>query len=149
MRAWMALAAGGLMLAACEGTPKEITADGAWVRLPAVKRQPAAAYVTIHGGPVDETLISVSCDVAIRSEMHETMRSGNMADMKQLATVPVPARATVAFAPGGRHIMLFDLNPALTPASKHVPKLTLTFADGKRVVVPATVVGAGDPAPAA
>jgi hypothetical protein len=149
MRAWLAVVAGGMMLAGCEGAPKNVTADGAWLRLPAVKRQPAAAYVTIHGGPTDETLISVSCDVAIRSEMHETMRAGGVASMKPLASVPVPARQTVTFAPGGRHIMLFDVNPALTPRSAHVTQLTLTFADGKRLVVPATVVGAGDPAPGA
>ena len=148
MRAWTALAIGGLMLSACESTPKDVTADGGWLRLPAVKRQPAAAYVTIHGGASDERLISVSCDVAIRAEMHDTMRSGSTADMRPLASLAIPAHASVAFQPGGRHVMLFDVNPGLTPATRHIPTLTLTFADGKRIVAPLTVVRAGDPAPA-
>lgn len=149
MRAWVALVAGALALAGCEGKPKEVTADGGWVRLAAVKGRPAAAYFTIHGGPVDRTLISVSCDVAIRSEMHETMRAGSVADMKPLGSVAVPARTDVAFRPGGRHVMLFDVNPGIRPGGPHPPRLTLTFADGTRIELAASVVNAGDPAPGA
>ena len=132
-------------LSACGG-PERVTADDAWIRLPAAPGRPGAAYFTLHGGRSDATLIDVSADVAVRAEMHESMSgAGGMAAMKPLASVPVPAGAKVVFAPGGKHVMLFDLGPRVA-AGQRVP-LKLSFAGGKTIEVQAMVVGAGDPAP--
>lgn len=129
-----------LALAACS-RPKELYVDHAWVRLPAVRTQPGAAYFTLHGGKTDATLIAVSTDVAIRSELHESMAQA----MKPVASVPVPAGSTVPFTPGGRHVMLIDLNPAVKPGGKLT--LTFTFADGERILQDAAVLDAGATAP--
>ena len=129
-----------LALAGC-AKPKETYVDAAWVRLPAVRSQPGAAYFTIHGGKADKTLIAVGTDVAIRSELHDSMGGG----MKPVASVPVPAGSTVAFTPGGRHVMLYSLNPTVKPGSKIT--LTFTFADGERILQDAAVVDAGAAAP--
>ena len=132
-------------LAACQARA-ELGADKAWVRLPAVAGQPGAAYFTIHGGMVPDTLLAVSTPAALRTEMHESMKDDTgMAKMAPLDTVPVPARAQMRFAPGGRHVMLFDIGPNVKPGDK-VP-LALSFAAGKRIEVQAQVVGAGDPPP--
>ena len=139
-----ALALAALSLAGC-GKPKPLRVDHAWVRLPAVPRQPAAAYFTVHGGPEAATLIAVTTDVAITAEMHESMTSGGMASMKPIATVPVPAKTDVAFAPGGRHVMLFDLNPAIRPPRPIT--LTFSFSNGERILVDAASIAAGAPAP--
>ncbi|MCI1141584.1 copper chaperone PCu(A)C [Sphingomonas sp. WKB10] len=105
-----------------------------------------AAYFTLHGGRSDATLIDVSADVAVRAEIHESMSgAGGMAGMKPLASVAVPAGAKVVFAPGGKHVMLFDINPR-AKAGK-IFNLTLNFANGGRMYVPATIVGPADPAP--
>ncbi|MFA6114340.1 MAG: copper chaperone PCu(A)C [Sphingomonas sp.] len=137
-----------LALAGCE-SPKEIHVTNAWVRLAAVPRGPAAAYFTLHGGPADATLVSVTSDVSIRAEMHESMTSGSlagsMASMKPIQQVALPAGGEIAFAPGGKHVMLFDVNPGIKPGAP-VP-LLLTFADGQRVTYKATAVGAGEGAP--
>ena len=142
-----------LVTGAC-GAPDATSVDGAWVRLPAVPRGPAAGYFTIHGGPADMTLISVVCENAIRAEMHESMAvpstgsgrgMGGMTTMKPLGQLAVPAHAEVAFKPGGRHVMLFDLNPAIKPPRG--VKLLLTFSNGTRITAVATTVAAGAPAP--
>lgn len=135
-----------LTLSAC-GQPKQLYADHAWVRLGAVKRNPAAAYFTLHGGPGAATLINVTTDVAIKSEMHESMAAaaGAMTTMKPIQQVAIPAGATVPFQPGGRHVMLFDMNPGIKPGSTLT--LTLSFADGTRILQDAGVIGAGDPTP--
>ena len=147
MRTVVTLLAAGLALAGC-GTPREdVWVDGAWVRLGAVRGRPAAAYFTIHGGPTARTLINVTTDVTLRSEMHETMARGSMSSMTPLASIIIPADAAVAFKPGGRHVMLFDVNPGITPGSAIT--LTLTFGDGTRIVQDAKVVGAGDSQPKA
>ncbi len=117
--------------------------DGAWVRLGAVTGRPAAAYFTVHGGPVPTTLISATTDVAIKSEMHETMDKGGMSTMTPLTRVEIPANTDVAFAPGGRHVMLFDMNSGIKPADRVT--LTFAFADGTRIINNATVVAAGTP----
>jgi copper(I)-binding protein len=144
MTRWWVLAA-VTAVAGCGG-PERVTVDDAWVRLPAVPGRPGAAYFTLHGGPSDATLIDVSADIAIRAEMHESMTgAGGMAAMTPLRSVAVPAKATVAFAPGGRHVMLFGIN-AKAKAGR-IYNLTLNFANGGRIYAPATVVGAADPAP--
>ena len=145
MRAFAGLA-GLALLAACHQEPAALTADGAWVRLPAVRENPGAAYFTLHGGSERATLLAVSAPFAVRTELHESMEGHEgmmaMAPLKQVAVEP---RATVEFKPKGKHVMLFDVAPGLQPGER-VP-LTLNFADGKKVELKAVVVGAGDPEP--
>ncbi|MFN3433839.1 MAG: copper chaperone PCu(A)C [Sphingomonas sp.] len=134
-----------VMPAGCGG-PERVTVDDAWIRLPAVAGRPGAAYFTLHGGRSNATLIDVSADIAIRAEMHESMTgAGGMAGMTPLASVAVPAGTDTVFAPGGRHVMLFGINPK-TKAGR-IYNLTLNFANGARIFAPVTVVGASDPAP--
>jgi len=133
-----------LALPGC-GSPTEIHVTNAWVRLPAAPGRPAGAYFTLHGGKANATLISISSDVAIKAEMHETVKSGAMSAMKPIEQVALPAASKIVFAPGGKHVMLFDVNPGIKPGAP-VP-LLFTFADGQRITYKATAVGAGDPAP--
>ena len=129
-----------LSLAGC-GKPTALAVDGGWVRLPAVPGRPGAAYFALHGGAADATLIAVATPEARHAELHESMAGG----MKGLPAVSVAAGASVTFAPGGRHVMLFDLDPKLAPGG--TVKLTLSFADGRRLTTDAAIVGAADPAP--
>jgi len=144
LRALVTCLALPLALAACN-KPKVITISNAWVRLSAVQKNPAAGYFTIHGGGKDATLVNVWSAVAIRTELHESMSSGGMSSMKPIAGVAIPAGQTVTFAPGGKHVMLFDMNPSITPGTR-VP-LLFVFADGQRIETSARGIGAGDPAP--
>ena len=41
--------------------------------------------------------------------MHETMNMGSMSEMRPLERIPVRDGETLRFAPGGRHLMLFDI----------------------------------------
>ena len=145
MRLLPSLLLATLPLAACS-PPKTISIENAYVRLPAVPRNPAAAYFTLHGGAEDATLIMVGTTVAIRAEMHESMKSGNMASMKPLPQIALPADATLAFAPGGKHVMFFDMNPGIKRGS--IVPLLFTFSNGQRVSAKAIAIAAGDPPPA-
>ena len=132
-------------LAGCGG-PDRVEVDDAWIRLPAVPGRPGAAYFTLHGGRSDATLIDVTANIAVRAEMHESMTGRNgMAAMKPLAQVAVPAKTEVAFTPGGRHVMLFNIN-SKAKAGK-IYKLTLNFGNGGRLYVDAMTVGAAASAP--
>ena len=142
MRALTLLAA--LLLAGC-GQSRQLSVTNAWVRLAAAPGRPAAAYFTLHGGPTDATLVNVTTDVAIRTEMHESKDANGQMTMAKLASVKVPAMTDVAFAPGGRHVMVFDVNPSIKPGAKMT--FTFTFADATRILQDATVIAAGSPAP--
>lgn len=144
MRQFLFPAVVALALAGCN-QPREIAVTDGWVRLAAAPGRPAAAYFTLTGGAADATLISVTSSVAIRAELHESMRSGPGMTMKPIAQLSLPAGGKLGFAPGGRHVMLFDVNPAVKPGGT-VP-LEFTFADGLRLAYVARAVAAGDPPP--
>jgi len=130
------------LLSACQ--PAETQVDGAWVRLPAVSGQPGAAYFTVRGGNRADTLVAVSAPFALKADMHESMKGDHgMMSMAPVKDIPVAAGATLAFEPGGKHVMLYGLKAT---AGGTVP-LTFTFADGHSLTASAKVVGPGDPAP--
>ena len=132
----------GLLLAACGGPPKPAITD-ARVNLPAVTGRPGAAYFTIKGGPKEMRLMSVTSSNVARIELHEmTMKDGMMSMDAIDAGVPVPPGGEVAFAPGGKHAMLFDINPKLK-AGDNV-KLSFVYADGLTLDAEAKILAPGD-----
>lgn len=141
-----ALALGATMTLAACGQDAELRVDRGWVKLAAVPDRPAAAYFTIHGGETADHLIDVSTNVAIRSEMHETTTAGTMSHMAKIdGGLDVPARAKIAFEPGGKHVMLFNVNPGIKPGSK--VSLIFTFSSGEQIEYDAPAYAAGDAAP--
>ena len=137
-------------LAGCQRA-SETQVEGAWVRLAAAPGRPAGGYFTLKGGATDRTLTGVTTPAAGRVELHETMAMGQMGGqgggmtMKPVGQVALPAGGTVAFAPGGKHLMLFDVAPGVKPGGKI--KLTFGFADGKQLSADAKVIAAGDAPP--
>ena len=134
------------LVAACSAQPQTPEAEDAYVRLAAVPGRPAGGYFVVRGGATDTALTRVEAAGVRRAELHGSrMTSNGMVTMESLPTVPVPARGTVAFAPGGRHVMLFGVPVSLKVGST-LP-LTLHFADGQSARVDAKVIAAGDVAP--
>ena len=124
-------------LAACSAPNPDSDAvriEGAIVTLPAVAGRPGAAYFTATAPKADVRLQRVDSAKAGRTELHE-------AGMEPVAEVALPANEAVAFAPGGRHVMLFELDPSLQPGG-HIP-LPFTFAGANPVTVQAEVRAPG------
>jgi copper(I)-binding protein len=135
-----------LLLAACGSRPSDPKVTQAWVRLPAVAGQPAAAYFTISGGRSDEKLVQVASALGDRIELHANMAGAHgMTRMTPLDAVEVPAGGTVALAPGGRHAMIFGLDRAIAPGTA-VP-LRFGFASGRTAEAEAKTVAVGEAAP--
>jgi len=80
--------------------------------------------------------------VVNRIELHEVGMSGGLMTMRQMADVPLPAGATVEFAPAGNHAMLFGVDARITPGTA-IPML-FTFKSGAKIEVEAKTVAAGD-----
>lgn len=131
-----------LLIQGCAKPPVE-TVENAWVRLPAVAGRPASAYFTLKGGAVDARLLEISSPQALRVEMHQTTMEKGMMQMGPIeGGVAIAAGASVAFAPGGKHAMLFDLNPKVEPGD--TIKLVLSYADGHKLEADAKARAASD-----
>jgi periplasmic copper chaperone A len=142
----LTLLASLILLTGCHGRNSEPKVTEAWVRLPAVAGQPAAAYFTIHGGRNDEKLVRMESALAAKTEMHQSMTGmQGMSTMAPLDHLDVPARGEVHFKPGGNHAMLIGLDPVLKPGTA-VP-LRFGFADGTTAEAEAKSVSAGEDAP--
>lgn len=135
-----------LALAGCGGSPDDVdTTPMPYVRLAAVPGRPAAAYLALPVRGDRGALVSVTSPQAGRVEMHETMTSGTMASMRPIARLPVRDGETLSFSPGGRHLMLFDVAPAIRPGGNVT--LILNFERGAPLPLDAAVIAAGDEAP--
>lgn len=147
MRQFMPMMLAPILLVAACSQPKAVRGvEEATVRLPAVTGNPGAAYFTLKGGAADETLVEVTSPQAIRAEMHDSGMEGGVMKMRPIAGgVAVPAGGEVRFAPGGKHVMLFDINPAVK--SGGTMKLVFRYANAPTVEVDAKVMGAGDAMP--
>ena len=133
-------------LAGCNsGSQSSRSVSNAWIRLPAVAGQPAAGYAVISATPDHIALVSVTSPSARRIEIHETMTHGTMAGMRKLDRIDMAKEREVAFEPGGRHLMLFDVDPALKAGDK--ADLVFHYENGETSTLPARIVGAGDESP--
>ncbi len=134
--------AASVALAGCAAKPTEPTVEGAVVRMAANPKAPSVGYFTLKGGPKEDTLLTVTSPIVIRVEMHESMTSGGMASMKPLdGGVAVPANTDVKFEPGGKHIMLFNINPGMKVGQ--TMRLDFVFASGLQLSAYAPLRAAG------
>ncbi|HVQ08417.1 MAG TPA: copper chaperone PCu(A)C [Allosphingosinicella sp.] len=120
---------------------KAAAAAGPVVRLPAVPGRPAAGYFDYRVAGERGALLSVSSPQARRIEMHETMNMGTMSEMRAIERIPVRDGETLRFAPGGRHLMLFDI--ARDVAAGGRIDLILHFERGAPATISATLVPTG------
>jgi len=85
-----------------------------WVRLtPPVAKNSAAYFIFHNTSDKDVTVVGVSSKIAKMTMMHDVVIEKSMARMVHLDKVKVPAGRQVAFAPGGKHLMLVGLTKKL------------------------------------
>ncbi len=103
-----------------------ISVSDAWAPPTIGAGKVAAGYVKIrNGGATPDRLIAASSPRAGAVELHTMAMDGAMMKMRRLDAVEIPARGEVTLAPGGDHLMFFDLTAPLR-AGEAAP-LVLTF----------------------
>ncbi len=116
-----------------------IHVDAAWARPTFGNQKTSAAYLFIsNAGPGEDALIAVKSAVARKVMLHSTVMDGNVARMRPLESLTLPAGKTIVFEPGGHHIMLMGLEAPLAVGDK-VP-LTLIFKNHPPLEVTARVM---------
>lgn len=116
-----------LACGAAEAARTTVRITGAWVRATVPGQPVAGAYLDLES-PVPVRLVGIGSPVAKRGEVHDMKEVDGMMTMRPLAGLALPAGTVVKLAPGGLHIMLFDLKQPLRAGSDVV--LTLTFESG-------------------
>ena len=107
-----------------------VTIKDAWVRSTNPGQDIGAAYMTFLSAQ-DTTLMSVESDVTKSVEIHSmTMQNGIM-KMRMINTLPLIAGKPYKLAPGGFHLMLFDLKKPLSVDGQ--VNFILTFRNKNRV----------------
>ena len=105
----------------------------AWIRaMPA--GIPSGGYFTLHNGSTKDVVLTGASTPACGSLMlHKSEMTGGMSSMHHVDEVAVPAGGSVAFAPGGYHLMCMQATSAITPGAK--VQVTLLFKDGAKLTV--------------
>jgi copper(I)-binding protein len=104
---------------------------------PGVASLAGYCHITNHGAaPV--RLVSARSPAFQSVMLHETTNEGGVMRMRHAHEVPIPPHATVAFEPGGLHMMLEGPARALRVGDE--VSITLGFADGTAAEVTFTVV---------
>ncbi len=111
----------------------DITIGHAWMRPVPKGVKVGAAYMPLLNWGADDALIAASTPVAEKVEFHNTVKNGDVYEMRQESKVELPKGQPVAMNPKGRHIMLFGVKNEIKPGDK-VP-LTLEFAKAGKIVV--------------
>ncbi len=101
-----------LLLGAC-GAREGVEVRDAWAR-PAAQGGNGGVFFELQNfDPAPDELIGASSDVAEVVEIHESKMDGDIMKMQMMPSLPIEAKSTVTFKPGGLHVMLINLKQDL------------------------------------
>ena len=111
-----------------------LSVSGAWLRaMP--QGIPSGGYFTLHNeGGEDVVLTGASSPACGSLMLHKSEAKGGMSSMHPVDQVDVPAGGSIAFAPGGYHLMCMQATSAIMPGGRVM--VTLSFEDGGKLTVP-------------
>jgi len=110
----------------------------AWAPATVPGQQVGAVYMQLRS-PVDVKLRGIESDAANPVQMHSMSMQNDVMRMRQVPEVDLPAGKTVAFSPGGLHVMLTNLKRPLKAGESVHLKLMLESASGRKQSVPVSV----------
>ncbi len=124
----------------------DLTIRQAWSRASANGAQTGVVYLEIqNGGAAADKLLGASTPVADMAHLHSTEMQGDMASMKMMDTLDLPAGQTVVLKPQATHLMLMGLKQTLRKGESF--PVTLRFEKAGSVEVPVKIEAAGALAP--
>ena len=123
-----------------------ISVSEAWSR-PAVDTGVVYAIVA-NAGAREDLIDSARSPVAQSVELHRSMNVNDMATMKPVYALSIPAHGAREFAPGGDHIMLIGLKHELKPNETFPLDVHFKSAGWQHVNVTVRPIAAADASPA-
>jgi copper(I)-binding protein len=108
-----------------------VSAGGGRLVLPVVPGRPGVAYFRVGNNTSERVMLAgVHVQGVGKTELHKTS-GGQMSPVEQVEIAP---GAVITLAPGGLHVMAFDIADTLKPGAQ--TELTMTFADGDKISIP-------------
>lgn len=127
-----------LPLVGAAAEPPSIAVEDARVRAVPPGAATTAAFMTLtNAGEADRALVGGASPLAGHLELHNHVMADGVMQMRRVEAIPLPAGERVHLAPGGWHLMMFEL--AATPAEGERVELTLTLDNGETLTVEAPV----------
>ena len=125
----------------------DLVISQAWTRATPSGAKIGGGYLTIENkGTAPDRLVGGSGDIAGRVEIHEMAMDNGVMKMRPLDKgLAIEPGKTVKLAPGGLHLMMFDLKNPLKQGDK-VP-VTLQFEKAGKVTVSLDVQSVGAQSP--
>jgi copper(I)-binding protein len=120
----------------CAGTALalEVVVSEAWTRATAPGQTVAGVYFDIESDS-DARLVGIETRLTDVAELHYMKMEDGVMRMRSLPKVDLPARETVKFAPGGLHVMLFELKRPLEAGGELGLTLLVEDAGGQQTRV--------------
>jgi copper(I)-binding protein len=116
----------------------EVHVSSAWIRaLPPTQPVTAAYLEVMNHGQEPVTITGARVEGAGRVEIHTSEEVDGLVRMVQLDTVSMAPGETLSLAPGGMHLMLFEMSAM--PRSGESRKICLLFASGEETCADAEV----------
>lgn len=121
----------------------ELTVQNVLVRaVPVAGGNGAIYFVLTNNSNQADRLVAVESAVAATAEMHESVDDNNLIRMEPRPNgFELAPGATIALAPGGKHVMLVQLEQPLVEGDR-LP-ITLRFEHAAPITVTASIVGLG------
>ncbi len=119
------------VMPACAASAPQIVVTDAWFRaLP--ESLPAGGYFTLQNeGNRPLTLVGATSQACAMLMLHKSETMSGMSGMSEVTSVDVPAGGTLAFAPGGYHLMC--MSPGAAMKSGGTVSVALKFSDGTKI----------------
>lgn len=117
-----------ISLANCTKPAPEVKITNNWVRATQDGQDVGAAYMTLSSN-TDTTLTQIESTASDSIEIHSMTMDKGVMKMRMLETLALKANMPFELAPGGFHLMLFDLKNNLTAGEK--VSFTLHFKDSQ------------------
>lgn len=133
-----------IAIAAVRASAGEIKVREAFSRASIGQATSGVVYLELHNrASRADRLLTVSTPVAARTDLHMTERDGDIVRMRRLETLPIPPGETLAFGPGGAHLMLSGLKAPLREGDRFDLTLQFEAAGEVTIEVPVRSITAG------
>jgi len=117
-----------------------------WSRATPGQAPNGAVFMKIENqGQADDKLVSAASDVAAMVGIHEHIMDGDVAKMRPVDSIILPAQSTTELKPSSYHIMLMGLKEPLVEYGTFPLTLTFEKAGSIEVEVQVEEAGAAEP----
>lgn len=131
------------VVAEAPACPPGIAVEGGWMSVAAVAGDPAAVYFSItNSGEGSKMIAAADVAGAASAVLHEMGTWDMRPSMDELLQLEIPVGETIAFAPGGLHVMAMQPGEELAIGGE--TEVTLTFVRGDKCSFPVEIRAPGD-----